>query len=149
VGCGAAQATLVTVHAAGWLEGGLTLGYEKFIADIEALQTLAELCHPAPADTAALGFDAIAEVPPGGHFFSTAHTMDRYQTAFYRPLVADLSNHGTWTEAGAQTADQRATAIWKATLAGFTQPAACAGMAERLDPFVRRRIAEGGAQPED
>ncbi|MBE2276484.1 MAG: trimethylamine methyltransferase family protein [Rhodobacteraceae bacterium] len=139
----------VTVHASGWLEGGLTLGYEKFILDIEALQTLAELCHPAPADTAALGFDAIAEVPPGGHFFSTAHTMDRYQTAFYRPLVADLSNHGTWTEAGAQTADQRATAIWKATLAGFTQPAACAGMAERLDPFVRRRIAEGGAQPED
>ncbi|MEO5615845.1 MAG: trimethylamine methyltransferase family protein, partial [Cypionkella sp.] len=101
----------VTVHAAGWLEGGLTLGYEKFILDIESLQTIAELARPAPADEAALGFDAIAEVQPGGHFFSGAHTMERYQTAFYRPLVADLSNHDAWTEAGALTADQRATAI--------------------------------------
>ena len=35
-----AQAT-VTVHAAGWLEGGLSFGYEKFICDVEALQVMA------------------------------------------------------------------------------------------------------------
>lgn len=139
----------VTVHAAGWLEGGLSFGYEKFILDVEALQTIAELATPAPADAAALGFDAIAEVPPGGHFFATAHTMERYQTAFYRPLVADLSNHGAWVDAGARTADQRATAIWKRTLAEFTPPPACAGAAERLDDFVRARIDAGGANPED
>ena len=139
----------VTVHAAGWLEGGLTLGYEKFILDIESLQTIAELVRPAPADEAALAFDAIAEVQPGGHFFSVAHTMERYQTAFYRPLVADLSNHGAWTEAGAQTADQRATAIWKQRLADFTPPEACDGVADRLARFVRSRREAGGAPPED
>ena len=139
----------MTVHAAGWLEGGLTLGYEKFILDIESLQTVAELARPAPAETDDLGFDAIAEVQPGGHFFSTAHTMERYQTAFYRPLVADLSNHGAWTEAGALTADQRATAIWKQRLADFTPPDACAGVEDRLDAFVRSRSAAGGALPED
>lgn len=139
----------VTVHAAGWLEGGLTLGYEKFIIDIEALQTIAELARPAPVDDAALGFDAIAEVPPGGHFFSAAHTMERYQTAFYQPLVADLSNHGNWTEAGALTTDQRATAIWKRVLAEFRPPAACEGVPDRLEDFVRRRSAAGGAKVED
>ena len=139
----------VTVHAAGWLEGGLTLGYEKFILDIEALQTIAELARPAPADDAALGFDAIAEVQPGGHFFAAAHTMERYQTAFYRPLVADLSNHGSWTEAGALRADERATAIWRQKLAEFTPPAACEGVAARLEDFVRRRSESGGARPED
>lgn len=143
-----AQAT-VTVHAAGWLEGGLSFGYEKFILDVEALQTLAELCRPAAADTAALAYHAIAEVAPGGHFFGAQHTMERYQTAFYAPLVADLSNHGLWTENGAQRADQRATAIWQKTLANFTPPTACEGVAERLAPYVARQIGAGGMPPED
>lgn len=143
-----AQAT-VTVHAAGWLEGGLSFGYEKFILDVEALQTLAELCRPAPADAAALAYDAIAEVSPGGHFFAARHTMERYQTAFYSPLVADLSNHGLWTENGAQRADQRATAIWQRVLADFAPPALCDGVAERLAGYVADRIAAGGMPPED
>lgn len=143
-----AQAT-VTVHAAGWLEGGLSFGYEKFILDIEALQMLAELCRPSAADAAALAYDAIAEVPPGGHFFGAQHTMERYQTAFYAPLVADLSNHGLWIENGALRADQRATAIWQRTLDGFTPPGACDGVAERLEPYIARRIAAGGMPPED
>ena len=143
-----AQAT-VTVHAAGWLEGGLSFGYEKFILDVEALQTLAELCRPAAADTAALAYDAIAEVAPGGHFFAAQHTMERYQTAFYQPLVADLSNFGLWTEHGALRADQRATAIWQRTLADFTPPSACEGVADRLAPYVVAQIQAGGMPPED
>lgn len=143
-----AQAT-VTVHAAGWLEGGLSFGYEKFILDVEALQTLSELCRPAAADTAALAYDAIAEVAPGGHFFAAQHTMERYQTAFYAPLVADLSNHGLWTENGAQTADQRATAVWQRTLRDFTPPAACEGIRDRLAPYIADRIQAGGMAPED
>lgn len=143
-----AQAT-VTVHAAGWLEGGLSFGYEKFILDVEALQTLAELCRPAAADTAALAYDAIAEVAPGGHFFAAQHTMERYQTAFYAPLVADLSNRGLWVEQGAQTADQRATAIWQRVLRDFTAPTACAGIQDRLATFLADRQKAGGMPPED
>lgn len=139
----------LTVHAAGWLEGGLTLGYEQFIIDIEAVQTFAELARPAPADAAALGFDAIAEVQPAGHFFSTAHTMERYQTAFYRPLLADLSNHGNWVATGSKAADARATAIWKQKLDQFIQPTACVGVAERLEDFIRVHSDAGGAKPED
>lgn len=143
-----AQAT-VTVHAAGWLEGGLTFGFEKFICDVEALQIMAEMARPAPADAAALAFDAIAEVPPGGHFFATQHTMERYQTAFYAPLVADLSNHGAWTEAGGLRADDRATAIWQAVLADFVPPRACDGAAGRLAKWVADRRHAGGVAPED
>jgi trimethylamine--corrinoid protein Co-methyltransferase len=143
-----AQAT-VTVHAAGWLEGGLSFGYEKFILDIEALQTLAELTRPAPADAAALAYEAIADVAPGGHFFATAHTMERYQTAFYAPLVADLSNHGLWMEQGAQTADQRATVLWQRVLADFKTPKPCEGMRETLAPYIAKRLEAGGMPPED
>ncbi len=140
-----AQATLV-VHAAGWLEGGLSFGYEKFIADVEALQTLAEICAPVPLD---MGLDALAEVAPGGHFFAAAHTMARYEQAFYPPLLADLSNHGTWAAAGAKEAPERATAIWQKVLAETQAPAHGAEAADRLAPFIARRRAEGGAAPLD
>lgn len=141
-----AGATLV-VHAAGWLEGGLTFGYEKLINDIEALQCFAELCVNTPGDADSIGFDAIAEVQPGGHFFAAEHTMARYQTAFYEPLVADLSNFGSWTEAGSKTATERATAVWKRALAEYQPLPGAEEIADRLAPFIEKRMAEGGAPP--
>ena len=133
------------VHAAGWLEGGLSFGYEKFINDVEALQMLAELCTRPGATPGDLAADALAEVPPGGHFFASAHTMDRYDTAFYPPLLSDLRNFGSWTEAGSQGSDQRATAIWQGVLDRFEPPPHGAEAADRLAPFIARRHAEGGA----
>ncbi|MDB9707254.1 trimethylamine methyltransferase family protein [Planktotalea frisia] len=138
------NATL-TVHAAGWLEGGLSFGYEKFINDVEALQTLAELSFKPDGSEAEIGFDALKDVEPGGHFFATQHTMDRYETAFYAPLVADLSNFGAWTEAGEKSSAQRATEIWKRTLADFKQPAQGPEAAERLGGYISKMSAAGGA----
>ncbi|WP_426036559.1 trimethylamine methyltransferase family protein [Cypionkella sp. TWP1-2-1b2] len=114
-------------------------------------QNSIQVIRTALTDAAALSFDAIAEVQPGGHFFSVAHRMKRYQTAFYRPLVVDLSNHGAWTEAVALTADQRATAIWKQRLADFTPQVACDAWQIGLtgscnlavNPVVRRPKIEG------
>ena len=139
-----ANATL-TIHAAGWLEGGLTFGYEKFITDIEALQTVAELCTKTEATEAEIGFNALKEVEPGGHFFATKHTMDRYATAFYSPLVSDLSNNGSWVKSGAKRADERATDIWKDTLKNYVQPDTGKEVADRLADFIEKRSLEGGA----
>lgn len=139
-----ANATL-TVHSAGWLEGGLSFGYEKFINDIEALQTLAEMCVKPRGNDAEIGWDALADVKPGGHFFATQHTMDRYKTAFYAPLVADLQNFGAWEDAGSQTSAQRATGIWKRVLADFTPPPIGADAKDRLAPYIAQMTAAGGA----
>ena len=135
------------VHAAGWLEGGLTLGYEKLITDMEMVQTFAEMAVKTRADEAELAFAALADVEPGGHFFATPHTMERYETAFYEPLVADWSNFGQWTEGGALRADERATSIWKERLANFKPADGCAERAARLDDYIARRKAAGGAFP--
>ena len=144
----AAQATMM-VHAAGWLEGGLTFGYEKFVTDVEALQIIAELCTRPPATDDDLAFDAIAQVAPGGHFFAADHTMSRYASAFHAPLVADLSNHGTWSAKGALTATERATDVWQQMLADHAPPASAAPVAERLARYVEAGIARGGAAPLD
>ncbi|RWE46963.1 MAG: trimethylamine methyltransferase [Mesorhizobium sp.] len=137
----------VCIHAAGWLEGGLSVSFEKLITDVEALQTVAELCARTPGDADAIGFEAIAEVQPGGHFFSAAHTMTRYRTAFYQPLVADWSNFGNWAQSGSKSATERATGIWKRILSDFQAPQSAAATAGVLDEFIARRTEEGGAAP--
>ena len=146
-GCLMAGSNIV-IHAAGWLEGGLTVSYEKLITDIEVLQMVAEMCHQQPPDGPDVSLDALSEVGPGGHFFSADHTMRRYQDAFYAPLVADWSNFGAWTDAGAKTASMRATEIWKTILA--TEPDLCHDPAriEAMRRFTTARSADGGAAPE-
>ena len=143
-GASLAHGTLI-VHSAGWQEGGLTFGYEKFINDIEVLQSMAELTQRPSGSAAEIGFDAIAEVPPGGHFFATQHTMDRYQSAFYDPLVADLNNFGSWTESGAQTSAERATGLWQQVVRDAQQPDGAGERIARLQPLIEAGRARGGA----
>jgi trimethylamine---corrinoid protein Co-methyltransferase len=147
-GCLLAGAT-VTIHAAGWLEGGLTLSYEKLITDIEVLQMVAELCVATPVDEAEIAMDALQEVQPGGHFFGVAHTLERYQTQFYEPLVADFANFGTWQERGGLDATTRATGVWKEILRDFTPPAGNGDRMEGLNKYIADRTAAGGCPPEN
>ncbi|MBS0373056.1 MAG: trimethylamine methyltransferase family protein [Proteobacteria bacterium] len=135
------------LHAAGWLESGLSTSYEKFLLDVEMLQMFAETFQPVAASAADLALDAVAEVGPSGHFFGCAHTMERYRTAFYAPLVSDWRNFGQWTEAGSHTATERASGLWRDTLARYTPPVRDPAVVEALDAYVARRTAEGGAPP--
>ena len=136
------------IHSAGWLEGGLTASKEKLILDVEVLQMVAEAWQPLVVDDAEIALDAIADTAPGGHFFGGAHTLERYRTAFYTPLVSDWSNFGQWTEAGSRDATTRANETWKRVLAEYEPPALDDAIAEELAEFVARRTAEGGAPPE-
>jgi len=145
-GCLMAGATVI-IHSAGWLEGGLTVSYEKLITDMEVVQMVAELCAVTNAGDAEIGLDALAEVQPGGHFFGASHTMGRYQTEFYEPLVADWSNFGTWRERGERSASERATDIWKRILAADERPEVDENRSAELHAYIERRTAEGGAEP--
>ena len=136
------------LHGAGWLEGGLTASAEKFIMDVEMLQMFAELFKPLEVSEATLGVEAIAEVGPGGHFFGTAHTLERYKTAFYAPLLSDWSNFETWRDKGSVDATERANRLYKETLANFEPPALEPARLEEIDAFIARRTEEGGADIE-
>jgi trimethylamine--corrinoid protein Co-methyltransferase len=135
------------LHGAGWLEGGLSSSFEKFILDIEQLQMMAEMLSPVGSTDADFAADAIAEAGPGGHFFGTQHTMARYRDAFYSPLVSDWRNHGSWFNDGAQSATERASRICTELLQSFTPSPMDAAVLEELEAFKRRRIEEGGSPP--
>jgi trimethylamine--corrinoid protein Co-methyltransferase len=134
------------MHGAGWLEGGLCASFEKFVLDVEMLQMMSEVLTPLEVSEDSLGLDAIREVGPGGHFFGAAHTLARYETAFYSPLLSDWRNFETWEEAGSETATQRANRLYKSVLADFTPPPLDPAIREALDDFVARRTREGGAE---
>jgi len=129
-------------HGAGWMEGGLQASFEKVVLDAEMLQMMAETVKPIEVGEDTLGFDAIREVAPGGHFFAAAHTLERYETAFYQPLLSDWRNYETWLEAGAETATERATRIWQRLLADYEPPPLDPAAKEAIDHFVERRKRE-------
>ena len=129
-------------QGAGWLEGGLTASFEKLILDAEILQMMSEVLQPIVVDEAEIGVDAIAAVGPGGHFFGSAHTLERFEHAFYRPMLSDWRNFETWQEDGSRSAEQRANGIWKQLLAEFEMPPMEPGVGEAIDAYVSRRTRE-------
>ena len=129
-------------HAAGWLEGGLTASMEKIIIDAEMLRGWAEILKSSDFSDDDIALEAIRGVAPGGNFFDSPHTLARYKTAFYRPLVSDWSNFENWQDKGSQTATDRASLLWKQARDAFVAPPLDEGVRENLNAFVAQRKAE-------
>ena len=85
------------------------------------------------------------EVGPGGHFFGCAHTMARYDSAFYAPMISDWRNFEQWQAAGSPHAGDKAQAILKQALGAYRKPAVDPAVEDELEAFVARRTEEGGA----
>ena len=91
-----------------------------------------------------MAFEAISDVGPGGHFFGTQHTLDRYETAFYSPILSDWSNFGTWEERGSKTSFKRANGIWKQALEEYQEPPLDESRLKELEAFVAKRKENPG-----
>ena len=135
----------IIFHGAGWLEGGLSASFEKYVIDAELLNWVSAYLDGFELSEDALGIEAVREVGPGGHFFGCAHTQARYATAFHAPFLSDWRNYETWEETGAVDATKRANSVWKQILLEFEPPPMDPGIREELEAFVARRKEEGGA----
>ncbi|HTV68737.1 MAG TPA: trimethylamine methyltransferase family protein [Rhizobiaceae bacterium] len=135
-------------HAAGWQEGGLTASYEKFIIDVELIQHMIEFLKPIEVNEGELALDALGRVPTGGHFFGEPHTLERYSTAFYQPLLSNWQNYEAWQEAGGLDATQRATRMWKKALEEYVEPPMDPAIREALEAYrIKRREEIGAGEP--
>jgi trimethylamine--corrinoid protein Co-methyltransferase len=137
------HSNLIT-HTAGWLEGGLSASLEKIIVDAEMLRGWAEILKPVDFSDDDIGIDAIKGVAAGGHFFGAPHTIQRYENAFYRPILSDWTNFENWTDAGAKNATTRASEIWKKLRDSYVPPFLDPAAGDALDAYVARRKAELG-----
>jgi trimethylamine--corrinoid protein Co-methyltransferase len=103
---------------------------------------LTAFIEPFDAGVDELGLDAISEVGPGGHFFGARHTLERYEDAFYAPLLSDWRNFESWRDNGSRTATERANGIWKQLLRDYEQPVLDPAIDEELEAYISRRKEE-------
>jgi trimethylamine--corrinoid protein Co-methyltransferase len=135
-------------HGAGWQEGGLTASFEKFVIDVEMIQHMVSFLEPVAVNEGELALDALGRVPTGGHFFGDPHTLERYSTAFYQPILSNWQNYEAWAEAGSLDATQRATKLWQKALAEYVEPVLPADRREAVDDYVaKRREQIGDGEP--
>ncbi len=127
------------LHAAGWLENGLTAGYEKFVMDNEVLGMYHTWAKGIDLSDEAFAFDALQEVPPGGHFLGTQHTMRHFRSAFYRAEIFDYNSAEQWEINGAEDTNQRANHKWKQMLADYEPPALDSELDRALCDFIKSR----------
>ena len=101
-----------------------------------------------PSTPLRLYVEALGAVPTGGHFFGEAHTLERYATAFYQPMLSNWQNYEAWQEAGGLDATARATRLWKKALEDYVEPVMDIGVREALEAYVaRRKEAIGQGEP--
>jgi trimethylamine--corrinoid protein Co-methyltransferase len=138
--------TNFVLHAAGWLEGGLASGYEKFVMDADQLGIMQVMSGNIDLSENGQAMDAIREVGARAvganrHFLECAHTNRNFETAFYRSSIADNNSYEQWESEGAQDALKRANTLWKKMLSEYEAPAIDPGVDEALQEFIAKKKA--------
>ncbi|NBS28183.1 MAG: trimethylamine methyltransferase [Actinobacteria bacterium] len=134
--------TNFVLHSAGWLEGGLAIGYEKFILDCDQLGMMMTFGKGLDASDNGQAMSAFHENDPGQHFLGTAHTLTNFETAFYRSDTADNNSYEQWVEDGSQDAATRANRLWKERLAAYQPPPLDDAIDAELQDYITKRKAE-------
>jgi trimethylamine--corrinoid protein Co-methyltransferase len=129
------------LHTAGWLEGGLVMGYEKFVLDADQASMAGALLSGVDLSENGQALDALLDNPPGQHFLGSPHTLANFETAFWRSSMADNSSFEQWQEAGSREAVARAHDVWKRSLADYQSPPLDEATEAELTEWVDRRKA--------
>jgi trimethylamine--corrinoid protein Co-methyltransferase len=129
------------LHVAGWLEGGLAMGYEKFVMDVDQAGMMHTLLAGIDLSVNGQALDAIREVGPGKHFLGCAHTQANFENAFYRSPLADNNSYEQWEAEGSPDMTKRANALWKKQLAEYVEPPLDPAIDEALLDYIARRKA--------
>jgi trimethylamine--corrinoid protein Co-methyltransferase len=129
------------LHVAGWLEGGLAMGYEKFVMDVDQAGMMQTFLSGVDMSENGQAMDAIREVGPGKHFLGCAHTQANFETAFYRSTLADNNSYEQWEAEGATDMAKRANVLWKKQLADYQPPPLDPAIDEALLDYIGRRKA--------
>lgn len=130
------------LHAAGWLEGGLVMGYEKFVLDADQASMASALLEGVDMSPNGLALDTLLAHRPGEHFLGSEHTLANFETAFWTSALADNSSFEQWQEEGGLDSVQRANQVWKRILSEYEPPPLDDAVREELDEYVTRRKAE-------
>ena len=137
-----ASGATIVAHACGWMESGLTVSREKMVIDAEMVQMMNHSMTPLAVDADTIALDTIHEIGPGGQYFDCPHTMQRYDSEYYEPLISDWESLENWQENGGQSSGERANGVWKKLMEAYQQPPLDLAIKEELETFVGKREEE-------
>ena len=132
------------LHSAGFLDGLLSMSYEKFMMDADLCGALHAYLDGVKISDDELAVEAFAEVGPGNHFFGCAHTLAHYETAFWDSDLSDNEPFEKWEAEGSTDAATRANRLWKKRLAEFEAPVMDVAVKDALEDFVAQKKAGMG-----
>ena len=124
------------LHTAGWLEGGLAIGYEKFILDEDQASMASAYLEGVDTSENGYALDAMLAGGPGQHFLGSPHTLANFETAFWRSALSNNDSFEQWELDGALDAPARANRAWKRRLAEYEQPALDDGVHDELVDWI-------------
>jgi trimethylamine--corrinoid protein Co-methyltransferase len=130
------------LHSAGWLEGGLAMGYEKFVMDADQVSMMAVQLGGVDMSENGQAMSALREVGPGNHFLGCTHTQANFKNAFYRSPIADNNSYEQWASEGSKDMATRAHEKWTSMLNNYEAPALDPAVDEALLDFINRRKAD-------
>ena len=130
------------LHAAGWIEGGLALSYEKLLMDADQLGMMQVYANGVDMTENGQAMDAFRSNPHGQHFLGNAHTLENFESAFYRSNIADNNSYEQWFEEGEKSAAQRANTIWKQMLTDYEPPPLDEAIDLAMIDYIERRKSE-------
>lgn len=129
------------LHTAGWLEGGLTMGYEKFVLDADQAAMAATMIGEIDLSDNGQALDALLSNPPGQHFLGNPHTLANFESAFWRSRTADNNSFEQWQESGSMEAPARANQLLKRMLADYEPPPLAEEKEQELQEWIAQRKA--------
>jgi len=127
------------IHAAGWLEGGLTMSYEKFVTDLDHCGMLQRMMAGLSLEPSQLAQQAYLEAGPGGNYLGSAHTMAHFETANYQSTLADCQSFEQGADDGARDTEQRAYQVWQQMLQSYQPPELDPAIDEALKEFIAKK----------
>ena len=126
-------------HSAGWLEGGLAMGYEKFVMDLDHCGMMLKMAQGIPVNQDSFAQNAYSQTEPGGNFLATDHTMENFKDANYQSILGDVGSYEQWIDRGSKDLQQRANEYWKKQLAEYQAPTIDPAIDEALLAFIEQK----------
>jgi trimethylamine--corrinoid protein Co-methyltransferase len=129
------------LHTAGWLEGGLVMGYEKFILDADMAGMAPALVRGVDMSANGQAMEPLLGTGPGQHYLGTEHTLANFETAFWRADTSDSNSFEQWESEGSRDAERRAHERWRQMLADYEPPPLDDEIDQKLQSWIDDRKA--------
>lgn len=127
------------LHTAGWLEGGLVMGYEKFVLDSDMAGMAAALVSGVDLSENGQAMESLLTTGPGQHYLGTEHTLANFETAFWTAETADSNSFEQWESEGSKEAVSRAHERWRQMLSDYEPPELDDEIDHKLTSWITER----------